>query len=428
MTNSGGSIGHFCAAFLGYVNLKTHIFEKEINVGRFLSSGMKRAGTCMILLALSLAVSLPVHAFEINSSAEFAYVTDFGSGKVLMEKAPDEPMKPASMAKIMTVYIAFQRIADGSLSLDDTFLISEKAWQKGGSKTFVEVGKKVSVGDLLYGVVVQSGNDAAIAIAEGISGTEDGFAEEMNYVARSLGMTNTNFRNSTGWPDPDQFTTARDLNILATALIRDFPVDTYPDLYPMFAEKSFTFSGIKQGNRNPLVYGTQGADGLKTGHTEESGYGLVGSALREDQRVVMVLNGMDSMKQRSSESSRLMDLMFREFKLYKFFDAGEPLEHANVWLGDAGKVGLVLAEPLHAVMARSDRRKMKMTLQWNDPVPAPITTGQPLGTLVVEVPGSTNRYDLLAANDVSSLGIFDRIGEALKYLIFGAGPNPDLMN
>ena len=236
-------------------------------MGRFFSSGIKRVGTCITLLALSVAVSLPVRAIEITSSAEFAYVTDFGSGKVLMAKSPDTPMKPASMAKIMTVYIAFQRIADGSLSLDDTFLISEKAWQKGGSKTFVGVGEQVSVSDLLYGVVVQSGNDAAIALAEGISGTEDGFAEEMNYVARSLGMNNTNFRNSTGWPDPDQFTTARDLNILATALIRDFPVDSYPELYPMFAEKNFTFNGIKQGNRNPLVYGTQGADGLKTGHT-----------------------------------------------------------------------------------------------------------------------------------------------------------------
>ena len=397
-------------------------------MGRFFSSGIKQVGACVTLLALSVAVSLPLRAIEITSSAEFAYVTDFGSGKVLMTKSPDTPMKPASMAKIMTVYIAFQRIADGSLSLDDTFLISEKAWQKGGSKTFVEVGKQVSVSNLLYGVVVQSGNDAAIALAEGISGTEEGFAEEMNYVARSLGMENTNFRNSTGWPDPDQFTTARDLNILATALIRDFPVDSYPELYPMFAEKNFTFNGIKQGNRNPLVYGTQGADGLKTGHTEESGYGLVGSALREDQRVVMVLNGMDSMKQRSSESRRLMDLMFREYRLYKFFDAGEPVDHANVWLGASGKVGLVLAEPLHAVMARSDRRKMKMTLQWNDPVPAPITAGQTLGRLVVEVPGNTTRYDLLAANDVSGLGMFDRVGEALKYLIFGAGPNSDLMN
>ena len=373
------------------------------------------------LLSFMTVGSAISKAAEIDSSAEFAFVTDFGSGKVLMEKQPDALMKPASMAKIMTVYIAFERIADGSLSLDDTFLISEKAWRKGGSKTFVEVGKEVSVRDLLYGVVVQSGNDAAIAIAEGISGTEEGFAEEMNYVARKLGMENTVFRNSTGWPDPEQHTTARDLNILATALIREFPVDEYPELYPMFAEQDFTYNGIKQGNRNPLVYGTQGADGLKTGHTEESGYGLVGSADRDGQRVVMVLNGMESMKQRSSESRRLIDLMFREFKLYRFYEKDQPVDRANVWLGTKNKIDLVLEEPLHLVMARSDRRKMKVLVNWNDPVPAPITAGQPIGTLVLELPSGKTTYPLLAAENVDSLGMFDRVGEALKYLIFGAG-------
>ena len=373
------------------------------------------------LLSFMTVGSAISKAAEIDSSAEFAFVTDFGSGKVLMEKQPDALMKPASMAKIMTVYIAFERIADGSLSLDDTFLISEKAWRKGGSKTFVEVGKEVSVRDLLYGVVVQSGNDAAIAIAEGISGTEEGFAEEMNYVARKLGMENTVFRNSTGWPHLEQHTTARDLNILATALIREFPADKYPELYPMFAEKDFTYNGIKQGNRNPLVYGTQGADGLKTGHTAESGYGLVGSAHRDGQRVVMVLNGMKSMKQRSSESRRLIDLMFREFKLYRFYHKGQPVDRANVWLGTKNKIDLVLEEPLHLVMARSDRRKMKVSVNWNDPVPAPITAGQAIGTLVLELPSGKTTYPLLAAENVDGLGMFDRVGEALKYLIFGAG-------
>ena len=374
-----------------------------------------------VLLSFMTVGSAISKAAEIDSSAEFAFVTDFGSGKVLMEKQPDALMKPASMAKIMTVYIAFERIADGSLSLDDTFLISEKAWRKGGSKTFVEVGKEVSVRDLLYGVVVQSGNDAAIAIAEGISGTEEGFAEEMNYVARKLGMENTVFRNSTGWPHLEQHTTARDLNILATALIREFPADKYPELYPMFAEKDFTYNGIKQGNRNPLVYGTQGADGLKTGHTAESGYGLVGSAHRDGQRVVMVLNGMKSMKQRSSESRRLIDLMFREFKLYRFYDKGQPVDRANVWLGTKNKIDLVLEEPLHLVMARSDRRKMKVSVNWNDPVPAPITAGKAIGTLVLELPSGKTTYPLLAAENVDGLGMFDRVGEALKYLIFGAG-------
>lgn len=376
------------------------------------------------MAAVSVGFVLPytatAQATEINSQAEYAFVTDFMSGKVLMEKQADAPMKPASMAKIMTIYIAFQRIKDGSLTLDDTFLISEKAWRKGGSKTFVEVGKQVSVRDLLYGVIIQSGNDAAIAIAEGISGTEEAFAEEMNYVARNLSLSNTVFKNSTGWPDPEQITTARDLNILTTALIRNFPVDEFPDLYPIFQIQNFTYNGIKQGNRNPLVYGTQGADGLKTGHTEESGYGLVGSAQREGQRVIMVLNGMASMKQRSSESRRLMDLMFREFKLYKLFDKDETVDQANVWLGEQSKVNLVLEEELHLVLSRNDRRKMKVTLQWNDPVPAPITAGQPVGKLILDLPDGKTSYNLLAANSVDDLGMFDRVGEALKYLIFGA--------
>lgn len=380
--------------------------------------------TAIFMAAVSVGFVLPytatAQATEINSQAEYAFVTDFMSGKVLMEKQADAPMKPASMAKIMTIYIAFQRIKDGSLTLDDTFLISEKAWRKGGSKTFVEVGKQVSVRDLLYGVIIQSGNDAAIAIAEGISGTEEAFAEEMNYVARNLGLSNTVFKNSTGWPDPEQITTARDLNILTTALIRNFPVDEFPDLYPIFQIQNFTYNGIKQRNRNPLVYGTQGADGLKTGHTEESGYGLVGSAQREGQRVIMVLNGMASMKQRSSESRRLMDLMFREFKLYKLFDKDETVDQANVWLGEQSKVNLVLEEELHLVLSRNDRRKMKVTLQWNDPVPAPITAGQPVGKLILDLPDGKTSYNLLAANSVDDLGMFDRVGEALKYLIFGA--------
>ena len=242
-------------------------------------------------------ISMAWHAkaAEILTPAKQAYITDFESGKVLFAKDAEVPMKPASMAKIMTVFIVFQRVADGSLQLDDKFLVSEKAWRKGGSRSFVEVGSRVSVSDLLHGVVVQSGNDAAIVLAEGIAGTEEAFAEEMNFWAGKLGMTQTNFRNATGWPDPDLQTSAKDLNILTTELIKRFPVDSYPDLYPIFAKREFTYNKISQPNRNPLVYGTKGADGLKTGHTEESGYGLVGSAVRDGQRVVMVLNGMDAL-------------------------------------------------------------------------------------------------------------------------------------
>jgi len=328
-----------------------------------------------VVMAALFGAAMPVFAVEITSPAKQAHVTDFATGKVLFSKDADAPMKPASMAKIMTVFVAFQRIADGQLGMDDKFTISEKAWKKGGSRTFLEVGGTVSVRELLYGIIVQSGNDAAIVLAEGISGTENAFVQEMNFWAKKIGMKNTNFQNSTGWPDPDLTTTAADLNIMTTELIRRFPADKYPDLYPIFAKREYTYNKIRQPNRNPLVYGTAGADGLKTGHTEESGYGLVGSAERDGQRVIMVLNGMTSMKQRSAESRRLMDLMFREFKTYRFFDEGQPVDQANVWLGNATKVDLVLDATLHLLLSYNERRDLKLSVQWLDPVPAPILAG-----------------------------------------------------
>ena len=374
----------------------------------------------VIVTAAFTAIAWHANAAEILTPAKQAYITDFESGKVLFAKDAEVPMKPASMAKIMTVFLVFQRLADGSLQLDDKFLVSEKAWRKGGSKTFVEVGSRVSVNDLLHGVIVQSGNDAAIVLAEGIAGTEDAFAEEMNFWAKKLGMTQTNFRNSTGWPDPDLQTSAKDLNILTTEMIRRFPADTYPELYPIFAKREFTYNKIKQPNRNPLVYGTAGADGLKTGHTEESGYGLVGSAVRNGQRVVMVLNGMDSMKQRSTESRRLMDLIFREYQSYEFFEQGQPVDQANVWLGTAPQVDLVLDAPLKMVLSRKDRQAMEISVQWLDPVPAPIRAGHQIGTLVLSLPDEVTKLPLRAAQDVDTLGLFNRIGAAVKYLLFGA--------
>ena len=234
---------------------------------------------------------------SVQTSAQQVFITDFETGQVLLEKNANSPMKPASMAKIMTIYIAFSRLAEGSLTLTDRFVISEKAWKMGGSRSFLDAGSSVTLEELLNGIIVQSGNDAAVALAEGISGTEDNFAAEMNIVAQKLGMNNTYFTNATGWPHPELVTTARDLNILAAALIKTFPKDRYPDLYPVFAKKTYTHNKIKQGNRNPLLYGknasTNGVDGLKTGYTQESGYGLVASALRGSQRVIMVLNGME---------------------------------------------------------------------------------------------------------------------------------------
>ena len=378
-------------------------------------------------LVLTLfGAATPVFATEITSPAKQAHVTDFATGKVLFSKDADAPMKPASMAKIMTIFVAFQRIADGQLGMDDKFIVSEKAWKKGGSRTFLEVGKTVSVRELLYGIIVQSGNDAAIVLAEGISGTENAFADEMNFWAKKIGMKNTNFQNSTGWPDPDQTTTAADLNIMTSELIRRFPANKYPNLYPIFAEREYTYNKISQPNRNPLIYGSAGADGLKTGYTKESGYGLVGSAERDGQRVIMVLNGMTSMKQRSAEARRLMDLMFREFKIYRFFDKGQPVDQANVWLGNATKIDLVLDEPLHLLLSYQERRDLKLSVQWLDPVPAPILAGDQLGTLTVDINGDSRKLVLRAGHDIPVLGMFDRVSAAVKYLIFGASVTPSI--
>ena len=378
------------------------------------------------ITALCLASLTPVNAQEsVQSVAEYAYITDFDSGRVLMNKNGEVPMKPASMAKIMTTYLAFERIANGSLTLDDTFIVSEKAWKKGGSRTFLDPGSTVTLSDLLHGVIVQSGNDAAIALAEGLSGSEDAFADEMNDKARELGMFNTVFRNATGWPDPELTTTARDLNILSTALIRDFPTDKYPELYPIFAIKNFTYNNIKQGNRNPLIYKDESADGLKTGHTQESGYGVVGSSKRGSQRVVLVLNGMKSKNERAQESQRLMDLMFRNFKKYEFYDQGQVIDEANVWLGNQAKIKLLASADVHKVMSRVERRSLKVTLNWSDPIPAPLAKGQEVGMITLTYDDKVENYPLLAAQDVQELGFFDRITEAVKYLIFGSPFQPE---
>ena len=362
---------------------------------------------------------------DVPTVAEYVFVTDFSSGRVLMEKQHDLPMKPASMAKIMTTYIVFDRIAEGSLALSDQFVVSEKAWKMGGSRSFLQAGRSYSLDELLHGVIIQSGNDAAVVIAEGISGSEENFVAEMNMTAKKLGMTKTRFTNATGWPHPDLTTTAEDLGILATAMIRNFPAETYPDLYPIYRKKTYTLNKIKQGNRNPLLYGksaaNNGVDGLKTGYTSESGYGLVASAERDGQRVIMVLNGMKSKKERSSESRRLMDFIFREYRNYNFFTAGEVIDQAEVWLGEARHVSLVLEDGFSKVLSRSERAKTELSVNWSGPVPAPITKGQKIGELVIKTEGkTTDTVPLLAAEDVRQLGMLDRIGEALKYLIFGA--------
>ncbi len=367
--------------------------------------------------ALVLGVWLAaVPARAIETVANQAILIDATTDTVLLEKNADQPMGAASMMKLMTVYLVFERIAEGSLSLDDTLAVSEKAWRMGGSKMFVRVNTRVAVADLLRGVIVQSGNDACIVFAEALEGSEDAFAEVMTAKGRELGLENSVFRNSTGWPHPEQYMTARDVARLSLRLIRDFP-----QYYGYFKEKNFTYNDIRQGNRNPLLYKDIGADGLKTGHTKESGYGLAASAERKGRRLVLVVNGLESVNQRAREAERLLDWGFREFNSYALFKAGEAVEEADVWLGQAATVPLVVENDFTVTLARKARRAMKATVIYEGPVPAPIAAGGEIARLVVTAPDTkTIEVPLVAGAEVAQLGVFGRLGAALGYLLWGA--------
>lgn len=365
------------------------------------------------VLALSVMMTVPARA-EIVSPSEYVMIMDFDNGDVLFEKNADEAMKPASMAKIMTVYLLLDRLKNGGLTMDDTFLVSEKAWKKGGSRTFLEPGSQVKVGDLLRGIIVQSGNDAAIVVAEGLAGSEEAFAERMTEKAKELGMSNTFFGNSTGWPDEITTTTARDLAILARALITDFP-----EYYGIFKETGFTYNNITQSNRNPLVFGSEGADGLKTGHTEASGYGLVGSAKRGEQRMILVVNGLNSSKERKNESIRLMDLAFRMFTRYELVNQGDVLGYASVWMGERGVVPLTVSDDISKVLSKASADTVTTQTDWPSSVSAPIAKGQELGQVTLNIDGKMYHYPLVAAEAVEDLAFYRYPGAYLHYLIFG---------
>ncbi len=377
--------------------------------------GYLPSGSMALLCALLLAPFAGL-AQTVETPAKHAFLIDLETNTVLLDKASDVPMPPASMSKLMTVYMVFESLKAGRLSLDDKFLVSTKAWRKGGSKMFVMVNTRVSVGDLLRGIIVQSGNDACIVVAEGLAGSEEAFAEKMTAKGREIGLTNSNFTNATGWPAENHNMSARDIATLSARLIGDFP-----EYYPMFAELNFTYGGIKQGNRNPLLYKKFGADGLKTGHTEASGFGLAVSAVRDGRRLLLVLNGLGSMRQRSSESARLIDWGFRETATYRLFGKDEEIAAADVWLGKAASVPLVLGRALKLTMSRTARKGMVVKLNYRAPIPAPIAKGAALGRLIVNRPGQPPlEIPVLAGQAVERLGMFGRVNAALKYLLWGS--------
>ena len=348
-------------------------------------------------------------ADTLNTKAEFAYIMDGDTGAEIYSKRGEEPMIPASMTKIMTVYLVFERIRDGRLSLDDEFTVSENAWRKGGaasgsSTMFLEPGSKVSVNDLLQGVVVQSGNDACIVLAEGVSGSEEAFAAAMTERARELGLSTASFKNVTGLNEDGHEISAEDLAKIALLTIQDFP-----EFYEIYSQENYTWNDISQPNRNPLLRDVDGADGLKTGHLEISGYGLVGSAVRNGERRIIVLNGLGSMAERASEAQRVMRAAFVDFKRFTLVDAGAEVGEAKIWMGVEDTVGMAVDSTITRIINIDSARKLSFEVQHQGPVKAPITKGQEIGELVITGLNEELRLPLYATSDVAAKGFLDRV-------------------
>jgi serine-type D-Ala-D-Ala carboxypeptidase (penicillin-binding protein 5/6) len=355
-------------------------------------------------------------------TARHAIVMDYHTGFVMFERGPDERMPPSSMSKIMTAYMVFKAVKEGRLSLEDMLPVSERAWRMQGSKMFVPLGGRVKVEDLIRGMIVQSGNDACIVLAEALAGSEEAFAEQMNVEARRLGLQASNFRNSTGWPDPEHYTTARDLAVLAKRVIDDFPeyYRYYREIEFVYGRDERTGREIRQGNRNPLLYRNIGADGIKTGHTEAAGFGLTASAQRDGRRVIAVFNGWSSMRARAEESERMIDWAFREFATYRLFAAGQEVERADIWLGQKPGVALLTANDVAITMPRRLRPQLQARVVYDNPIAAPVREGQNLGRVIMSAPGVTPvEVPLVAAESVDRLGFAGRMGAAVNYLVFG---------
>jgi len=351
----------------------------------------------------------------LDTAARYVLIIEADTGTVLFDKHAEERMSPASMSKIMTAYIVFGMLKEGRITLGDELPVSEKAWRLGGSKMFVGIGGRIKIDDLLKGMLIQSGNDACVVLAEGLAGSEDAFVEKMNQKAQEIGLKDSHFANVTGLPDPNEWMTARDLVTLAQRIIQD-----YPEYYHYFSEKDFNFNNIDQGNRNPLLYKDIGADGLKTGHTDESGYSLTGSVVRGDRRVILVVSGLASMKDRATEGERLVEWAFREFNDYKLFSAGEKVDDADVWLGREPKVGMTIAKDLVVTLPRRARHDMKVTVTYDKPVPAPVKEGDEIGKVVVTAPDAPPiERPLFAAAAVPPIGTLGRMATFAGYLIWG---------
>ncbi len=370
-------------------------------------------------LLIALLILLPSFALAepLVTNAKHVYIEDFQTGAVIYDKLSDEQLYPASMSKLMTVYLLFEAIKRGDVKLTDTFHVSKRAWAMQGSKMFVDIDSDVKVEDLIRGIIIQSGNDACVVVAEGLAGSEEAFAERMNAKAKELGLSHSHFMNASGWPDPDHYMTARDLGVLARRLITDFPQD-----YAYFSEHDFTYHNIKQGNRNPLLYREgSGVDGLKTGHTEEAGFGLTASAVRDNRRIIMIVHGLTGMQERADEAGQLLDWAYRETGNFKIASAGAVVGDVPVWYGQSATVQATAQTDLIATLPRASKQNVSAKLRISSPLPAPIEAGQKIGVLEVEIPGGQKfEAPIVAKAPVPALGPIDRLIRNIQYLFGGS--------
>ncbi len=381
---------------------------------------IRQIAACLVLILFSL----PAHAFDTRATS--AYIVDQTTGTVLLAKNADTPLPPASMSKLMTLYMAFEAIKDGRLSLNEKLPVSSHAMSYGGSTMFLDTTDRVRVEDLLRGIIVLSGNDACAVIAETLSpdGTESGFARLMTQRAQKMGMTNSTFANSNGWPQAGHRMSTRDLALLATRLIEDFP-----QFYPLFAEKEFLFDGRapqNKSNRNPLLGLGIGADGLKTGHTAEAGYGLVGSAKQGDRRVIFVISGLDTAQARAQESEAIVNWAFRQFSQRSLSSGGSQIADAPVWMGEEPSIGLTLAEDISILLPVLGGDEVPSEVVYTGPFKAPIAKGDQLAELILKPDGlPERRVPLVADRDIARGGFMSRVTTAARYLIKRLNQGPE---
>lgn len=376
-----------------------------------------------LILCLWCAAASNIYAQDsgFTTPAPHVIIMDYETGVVLYEKDARRAIAPASMTKIMTAEMVFERIKNGSISLETEFPVSEEAWRRGGaasgsSTMFLDLNSKASVEDLLRGVIIQSGNDACIVLAEGIAGSETAFADLMTKHAREIGLESATFRNATGWPHDEHLISLYDLAQLAKRTIKD-----YPEFYKIYSERDFTWNGITQGNRNPLLGRFTGSDGLKTGHTESSGYGLVASAKRGDMRRIMVVNGLESKAQRRDESLRLMEASFDQFELQRPFAASEKVADLNVFMGKSDTVSVATDEPVQFGVFRGDAGKVKIQMRHTETIAAPISKGDHVADMLVKIPGEDARiYKLKATEDVKQKSAIGRVLTVISSKFGGA--------